>query len=79
MKNANVVTAACNAVEFLRFFDEASRTVDPFTYLSVLDVDEIVVIDNFAAHHRDCYKLFGNWAPNNLPSREQIRAVKRLE
>ena len=35
----------------LRFFDEASQTVDIATQRPVLEVDDIVVVDNLAAHH----------------------------
>ena len=51
MKYANVIADACNAVEFLRFFYEASRTVEHFTHRDVLEVGDIVVIDNFSAHN----------------------------
>ena len=53
LKYANIVQGASNSIEFLRFFSEASQTVDPNTLRPVLEVGDIVVVDNFAAHHGD--------------------------
>ena len=47
LKYANIVQGAS------RFFSEASQTVDPNTLRPVLEVGDIVVVDNFAAHHGD--------------------------
>ena len=42
----------CKAIyQFLRFFPEVSQTVDPNTLRPVLEVGDILVVDNFAAHH----------------------------
>jgi DNA-binding transcriptional ArsR family regulator len=51
IKYANVITGACDGMEFLRFFQEASECVDPITQRPVIEVDDIIVVDNFAAHH----------------------------
>ena len=53
LKYANIVQGASNSVEFLRFFSDASQTVDPNTLRPVLEVGDILVVDNFAAHHGD--------------------------
>ena len=53
LKYANNVQGASNSIEFLRFFSEASQTVDPKTLRPVLEVEDILVVDNFAAHHDD--------------------------
>ena len=53
LKYANIVRGASNSIEFLRFFSEASQTVDPNTSRPVLEVGDIIVVDNFAAHHGD--------------------------
>jgi transposase len=37
----------------LRFFSEALETVDPNTNRPVLEVGDILIVDNFAAHHGD--------------------------
>ena len=50
---ANIVQGAPNSIEFWRFFSEVSQTVDPNTLRSVLEVEEILVVDNFTAHHGD--------------------------
>ena len=49
LKYANIVQGASNSIEFWRFFSEASQTVDPNTLRSVLEVEEILVVDNFTA------------------------------
>ena len=53
LKYANIVQGASNSIAFLRFFSEASQTVDPNTLRPVLEVGDIVVVYNFAAHHGD--------------------------
>ncbi|XP_044167748.1 uncharacterized protein LOC122951772 [Acropora millepora] len=53
LKYANIVQGASNSNEFLRFLSEVSQTVDPNTLRPVLEVGDIVVVDNFAAHHGD--------------------------
>ena len=53
LKYANIVQGASNSIEFLRFFSDASQTVDPNTLRPVLEVGDILVVDNFAAHHGD--------------------------
>ena len=51
VKYGNIIKRASNCVQFLRFFDEASRTVDPITQRPILEVGNIVVVDNLAVHH----------------------------
>ena len=51
VKYGNIIQGASNSVQFLRFFDEASQTVDPITQRPILEVGDIVVVDNLAAHH----------------------------
>ena len=51
VKYGNTIEGASNSVQFLRFFDEASQTVDPITQRPILEVGDIVVVDNLAAHH----------------------------
>ena len=51
LKYANIMQVVCNSVEFLRFFTEALQTVDPKTRRPILEVGDIIVVDNFAAHH----------------------------
>ena len=51
VKYGNIIEGASNSVQFLRFFDEASQTVDPITQRPILEVGDIVVVDNLAAHH----------------------------
>ena len=53
IKYANIIQGACNSVEFLTFFTEALQTVDPKTHRPILEVGDIIVVDNFAAHHRE--------------------------
>ena len=53
LKYANIVQGASNSIEFLTFFSDASQTVDPNTLRPVLEVGDILVVDNFAAHHGD--------------------------
>ena len=53
VKYANTVQGASNSIEFLRFFTEASETLDPNTARPVLEVGDIIVVDNFAAHRGD--------------------------
>ncbi|KAK2554110.1 hypothetical protein P5673_024460 [Acropora cervicornis] len=53
LKYANIVQGASNSIEFLRSFSEALQTVDSNTLRPVLEVGDIVVVDNFAAHHGD--------------------------
>ena len=53
LKYANIVQGASNSIEFFRFFSDASQTVDPNTLRPVLEVGDILVVDNFAAHHGD--------------------------
>ena len=38
-------------MEFLRFFEQASECVDLITQRPVIEVDDVIVVDNFAAHH----------------------------
>ena len=40
-------------MEFLRFFEEASECLDPITQRPVIEVDDVIVVDHFAAHHRE--------------------------
>lgn len=47
----NIIEGASYSVQFLLFFDEASQTVDPITQRPILEVSDIVVVDNLAAHH----------------------------
>ena len=51
VKYGNIIEGASNSVQFLRFFDEASCTVDPIMQRPLLEVSDIVVVDNLAAHH----------------------------
>lgn len=51
VKYGNIVEGASNSVQFLRFFDQASPTVVPITQRPFLEVGDIVVVDNLAAHH----------------------------
>ena len=51
VKYGNVIEGASNSVQFLRFFDEALQTVDPIRQRPILEVGDIVVVDNLAAHH----------------------------
>lgn len=60
VKYANVIAGACNAMEFLRFFQETFETVDPVTQRPVLEVGDIIVIDNFAAHHGEAERALRN-------------------
>ena len=53
LKYGNIVQGPPNSIEFWRFFSEVSQTVDPNTSRSVLEVEEILVVDNFTAHHGD--------------------------
>ncbi|XP_031550384.1 uncharacterized protein LOC116287825 [Actinia tenebrosa] len=51
VKCGKTIEEASNAVQFLRFFDEASQTVDPITQIPILEVGDIAVVNNLAAHH----------------------------
>ena len=51
LKYANVITGGCDRMGFLRFFEEASECVDPVTRRPIIEVDDIIVVDNLAAHH----------------------------
>ena len=53
VKYGNIVEGASSSVQFLRFFDEPSRTVDPTTQRPILDVGDIVVVDNLAENHSE--------------------------
>lgn len=61
VKYANVLPGASNAMEFLRFFEEAAETVDPVTERPVLEVGDIIVVDNFAAHHGEAERALPNY------------------
>ena len=47
VKYANMLEGASNSYEFLRFFDEASQAEDFVTQRPALEVDDIIVVDNF--------------------------------
>lgn len=57
LKYANAIEGGCNALEFSRFFSDALRTTDPETKRPVLEVGDIVVVDNFAAHHGEAERV----------------------
>ncbi len=61
VKHANVIGGACNAMEFLRFFEEASENVDPITQRPILEVGDIIIVDNFAAHHGEAERALRNY------------------
>ena len=47
MKYANLIDGACDTVEFLRFFSDALRTIDPYTQRPVIEVGDTIVIEFF--------------------------------
>ena len=51
VKYANKIEVASNSYEFLSFFYEASQTEDFDTQHPVLEVYDIIVVDDLAAHH----------------------------
>ena len=51
VKYANIIYGRSNSIEFLRFFSEAFHIVDPKTCRLIMEVGDIIVVDNFAAHH----------------------------
>lgn len=53
VKYANMLEGASSSYEFLRFFNEASQAEDFATQHPVLEVDDIIVVDNLAAHHSE--------------------------
>ena len=64
VKYGNIIEGASNSVQFLRFFDEASQTVDPITQRPILDVGDIVVVDSLAAHHGEAERALRSFLDN---------------
>ena len=61
MKYANVIGGACNVIELLRFFEEASENVHPITQRPILEVGDIIIVDNFAAHHGEAKRALRDY------------------
>ena len=57
MKYANLIDGACDTVEFLRFFSDALRTIDPYTQRPVIEVGDTIVVDNCATHHGEAERI----------------------
>ena len=64
-KYGNTIEGAWNSVQFLRFFDEASQTIDPITQRPILKVGDIIVVDNLAAHYGEAERALRSFQ-NNL-------------
>ena len=64
VKYANIVHGASNPIKFLRFFSEAAHIVDPKTRRPIMEVGDIIVVDNFAAHHREAEQALRNSLDN---------------
>ena len=57
VKYGNIIEGASNSVQFWRFFGEASQTVDPITQRPILEVVDIAVVNNLAAHHGEAERV----------------------
>ena len=52
-----MIDGACDTVEFLRFFSDALRTIDPYTQRPVIEVGDTIVVDNCATHHGEAERI----------------------
>ena len=61
IKYANKVQGASNSIKFLSFFNVAFHMIDPKPSRPVLEVGDIIVVDNFAAHQGEAKHFTPPW------------------